>query len=186
MAMEFPSEIDNGHGEVLRFEGIERDQDGEYVRITATVQPGSGPPMHTHFHQAECLQVKSGQIEYQIEGQEPKVIGPGESVVFEAGQPHRFRAAGDAPVECEGWVRPPDNNAYFLSQIYESARRNQAGGRPNDFDVAFLLGRYGGEYDINDIPAPVKRLVFPMLRWIGRLSGKYARFADAPPPVHPR
>jgi hypothetical protein len=86
--------------------------------------------------------------------------------------------------ELEGWVRPPDNNVYFLSNIYESAKRKRAGGRPDDFDMAFLLGRYGREYDVLNIPGPVKTFVFPVLRFVGRLTGRFKRYAGAPPAVH--
>jgi hypothetical protein len=33
------------------------------------------------------------------------------------------------------------------------------------------------------IPAPVQRFVFPVLVAVGRLLGRYTRYADAPEPV---
>ncbi len=181
--MTHPNTIDSGHGEELTFHGVEQGEDGPRVKLSGRVQPGSGPPMHTHLRQAEHLEVVRGQLWYQVQGEEPRVLGPGESVTFAAGQPHTFKAHGDEVLECVGWVSPPDNNEYFLTQIYDSARRNQAGGRPDDFDVAFLLHRYRREYAMPEIPTPVQKLVFPVLRLLGTLSGKYRRYADAPPPV---
>ena len=36
---------------------------------------------------------------------------------------------------------------------------------------------------MSQIPAPVQRLVFPVLVAVGRLLGKYKKYADAPKPV---
>ena len=35
-----------------------------------------------------------------------------------------------------------------------------------------------------DIPAPVQRIVFPVVATMGGFLGKAKRFADAPEPVH--
>ncbi len=182
--MNYPQTIDSGHGETLTFCGIESCDGQARLKLRGVVAPGSGPPMHVHFHQTEHLAVKQGQLWYQIEGQDACVIGPGESVTFAPGEPHTFKAFGEGQLECEGWVSPPDNNAYFLSQVYASARKNDAGGRPSDWDMAFLLGRYGGEYDVREIPTPVKKLVFPVLRLLGTLTGRFRHFAGAPEPLH--
>ena len=34
------------------------------------------------------------------------------------------------------------------------------------------------------IPAPVRRFVFPVQAFIGRILGRYGHFSDAPAPVH--
>lgn len=81
-------------------------------------------------------------------------------------------------------VRPPDNIEYFLTEIYRSTREN--GGRPDDFEAAYLMHRYRTEFDTLDIPGFVKTVVFPVLRNIGGLTGKFARFRDAPPSLEPR
>jgi hypothetical protein len=59
----------------------------------------------------------------------------------------------------------------------------KTGRRPSPVDAAFLLGRYGSEFGITDIPAVVQRLVFPLVRGAGRAGGRYRRFGAAPPPV---
>jgi hypothetical protein len=57
------------------------------------------------------------------------------------------------------------------------------GKAPDPFDAAFLLSRYQSEFSMVAIPAVVRRFAFPVQVVIGRLLGKYRRYADAPPPV---
>ena len=71
---------------------------------------------------------------------------------------------------------------YYLTAIYESQRENR-GSRPAPFEAAFLARRFGSEFGMAEIPALVQRLVFPVLATVGRLLGKYRKYADAPEPV---
>ena len=90
----------------------------------------------------------------------------------------RFWNAGEDELVCTGFVRPPDNLEYFLTQIYASMRAN-GGKRPRLFDAAYLSSRYRSEFGMADIPQPVQRVVFPVVVAIGRLFGLHRRFAGA-------
>lgn len=182
MTISLPHRIDNDHGEVLLFDRIVTAPEGETLLLRNEVQPGCGPVMHVHFQQEEALTVTEGRLGYQFEGDVERFAEVGETVVFPAGRPHRFWAEGEEVLRCDGYVRPPHNVVWFLSEIYESSAGSKA-GKPNDLDAAFLLGRYGDEYDIPAVPAPVRRIVFPVLRMIGRLTGRNRKFANAPEPV---
>jgi hypothetical protein len=85
-------------------------------------------------------------------------------------------------LRCTGHVEPADNIEYFLGAIYES-QRSGGGSRPNPFDAAFLTRRYRSEFGMAEIPAPVQRLVLLVVVAVGRLLGKYRKYADAPEPV---
>lgn len=178
----YPRILDNGHGERLTFVGREVVDGVERVMLEGELEPGKGPPMHAHLKQTESLTCVEGELGYQIRGQEPKTIGPGETVTFAPGVPHRFWAAGGKVLRCRGYVSPPDNVEYFLGKVYESMKDNTA-ARPRDYDAAFLLGRFRREYRMPEIPAPVRKVIFPILRLVGRISGKDRRFSDAPPPL---
>ena len=54
------------NGEKLIFKRLVKDPDGDYWEVEGEVQPGAGPPMHTHHLQDEYIFVKSGRmgIEY--------------------------------------------------------------------------------------------------------------------------
>lgn len=182
MVSGYPHTIDNGAGERLTFLGIRSDERGEYLEVTNTVSPGSGPPMHVHYLQEEALTVESGTMAWQRAGEEKQIARSGDSVTFAPGEVHRFSNAGDDDLVGTGYVRPPDNLEYFLTQIYASTKAN-GGRRPRVFDAAYLLSRYRSEFGMADIPAPVQRFVFPILVAGGWLFGLHRRFAGAPEPV---
>jgi quercetin dioxygenase-like cupin family protein len=178
-----PHTIEDGGGERLTFVGVHRDDRGEWLEVRNSVAPGSGPPMHVHHLQEETLTVERGTIAYQLLGEEEHRAGPGESVTFAPGVAHRFWNAGDEELVCTGYVRPPDNVEYFLTEIYASTRRH-GGERPGIFDAAYLSRRYRSEFEMLAVPRPVQRLLFPVIAGLGRLLGRDRRFAGAPEPVH--
>jgi mannose-6-phosphate isomerase-like protein (cupin superfamily) len=179
---EYPRTIDNGAGEKLTFLGVRSDERGKYLEARNTVQPGSGPPMHVHRRQEESLAVERGTMGWQRLGEEEQVAGPGETVTFAPGEMHRFWNAGRDELVCNGYVRPPDNLEYVLTQLFASTRAN-GGKRPRLFDAAYLLSRYRSEFGMADVSAPVQRFVFPVVVAIGAASRARSRFPGAPEPV---
>lgn len=180
----YPRTIDNGAGEQLTFVGVGRDERGEFLEVRNAVAPGAGPPMHVHQQQDEAATVERGRLGYVVEGGPEQFAGPGASVTFAAGATHRFWNAGDDELVCAGTIRPPGNIEYFLTEIFASLRR--AGGkRPGVFDAAYLSFRYRHEFAITEVPAPVRRFVFPVIFVAGRLLGRHRRFAGAPQPLGP-
>jgi quercetin dioxygenase-like cupin family protein len=178
----YPHTIENGAGERITFLRHTRGAGGDRLEIENVVGPRSGPPMHSHHFQEESLTVQQGRIGYQRPGEPAHFGEPGATVTFRPGEAHKFWNAGDGELRCTGYVEPPDNIEYFLTELYESTRRN--GGRgPDKFDAAFLMTRYRSEFSMLEIPAAVQRLFFPVLVAVGRLLGKYRKYGDAPAPV---
>jgi quercetin dioxygenase-like cupin family protein len=178
----YPHTIDNGSGECLTFMRRVPGPRGDRLELENVIAPDGGPPMHVHHYQDEELTVVQGRIGYVRQGGAPRYAGPGETVVFRAGEVHRFWNAGDEPLRCTCSIEPADNIEYFLEQLYASQRR--AGStRPDQFDAAFLARRYRSEFALTEIPATVQRFVFPVMVAVGHLLGRYARYADAPQPV---
>ena len=177
----YPHTIETISGEKLTFIRLVKSPEGDYLEVENTVQPGAGPPMHVHHRQAESLTIMQGKMGAQVHGEEPKFHGEGETLTFEAGVPHKFWSAGDVPLICKGWIKPADNVAYFLTEIYRSTNENR--GRPSAFDSAFLMNRYKAEFDMLEIPGFVKKVIFPITLFFGKLTGKHKKFKDAPEPV---
>jgi quercetin dioxygenase-like cupin family protein len=182
MNFSYPHTIDNGQGEVLTFLRLVKDEKGEWLDVENKVKPGSGPPMHVHHLQDECLTVVKGRIAAQVQGQAPTFHGPGETIMFKRGVPHRFWNAGDDELICKGYINPPHNIVYFLSEMFLSIK-NSGAKRPSLFDGAYLQTRYKSEFDMVEIPRFVKMVIFPIVIMIGKLAGKHNKFKGAPVPV---
>ena len=178
----YPHTIENGAGERITFLRRVQGRAGERLEVENAVTPNAGPPMHVHHYQDEALTVKQGKIGYQRLGEPPRFGKAGETVAFKAGEAHKFWNAGQEELRCTGYIEPADNAEYFLTELYASTKRN-GGGRPDPFDAAFLMRRYRSEFAMLEIPAAVQRLVFPVQVAVGRLLGRYRKYADAPEPV---
>jgi len=182
MTYTYPHTIDNGAGEELIFVKLVKHPDGDYLEVENMVKPNSGPPMHVHFKQDESLTITQGKLGAQILGQQPTYHDVGETVTFKAGIAHKFWNAGTDMLKCTGWVKPANNLEYFLSEIYKSTKSN-GGKQPDSFDAAWLMNKYKSEFDMNEIPSFVKKVIFPVTLFFGKLSGKHKKFADAPKPI---
>jgi len=178
----YPHTIENGAGEQITFIKHVKDSTGDYLEVENLVQPNSGPPMHVHFRQDESLTVVKGKMGVQILGAKEEFFGEGDTATFKAGEAHRFWNAGTGPLICKGWVKPAHNIEYFLTEIYKSTKIN-GGKAPGKFDAAYLMAKYKSEFDMLEIPSFVKKVIFPITIFIGKLSGKHKKFKDAPEPV---
>lgn len=182
MKYTLPHTIENCIGEKIIFKSIEQSTVGDKVFVDAFCIPGAGPGMHTHLKQEEELAVVSGKMAYQVLGQETKYLNVGETVLFKRGVPHKFWADGQEPLQLKGWLHPAGTAVFFLSSLYEA--QNKSGNlKPETFDAAYLLTKYASEYDVPEIPKPVKKVVFPIILFIGQILGKYKHFRYAPHPL---
>lgn len=182
MRYTYPHTIDNGIGERLTFLRRVAGPNGDRLEVENEVGAGKGPVMHVHHYQVEAMTVLKGRIGYQSLGQPEEFAGPGDTVVFEAGDAHKFWNAGSEPLLCSGYIEPADNIEYFLEQMFAS-QRAENNDRPNTFDAAFLARRYRSEFGMLEIPSLVQRVVFPILVAIGTLTGRFRKYADAPAAV---
>ena len=181
----YPHIIENGAGERLMFSRPVPGRNGDRIEGENLVRPGAGPPMHVHYRQEEVFTVLEGRLGYQTHGGPEQFAGPGETITFKAGVAHRFWNPGPADLRCRAFVEPAGNLEYFLTEVFDSVRRN-GGKQPDPFDAAFLLTRYRGEYAMLAVPWAVQAFVFPVLLVIGTLMGRYRRYADAPEPLLPQ
>jgi mannose-6-phosphate isomerase-like protein (cupin superfamily) len=177
MKMQLPQTI-TSPGEKITFLRTFVKDGVEILEADIEVQPQAGPPMHTHYRQDESFTILSGTMAYKIPGQEVNYAYPGETVTIKAGIPHKFWNAGNDLLKCKGYVTPPENFVYFLTELYKSINENK--GRPGMFEGAFLLNRYKSEFGMLEIPAFVQKVIFPVVLFIGNLTGKNKKYSDAP------
>ncbi|GAA4454503.1 hypothetical protein GCM10023189_21070 [Nibrella saemangeumensis] len=179
-----PHTIENGNGETLTFLRLIEEPDGDRLVGENFVAPTIGPPMHVHWLQDEGFTVLNGRIGYQTLGQPERFAGPGESIVFKRGVPHRFWNAGTETLHCSSWIKPTNTIVFFLTSIFE-AQKKSGKPQPEIFDAAYLLTRYASEYDMLEIPRFVRKVIMPLTYQLGRLLGKYKHFEGAPEPIKP-
>jgi mannose-6-phosphate isomerase-like protein (cupin superfamily) len=171
----------NKNGETLIITRSAADSNGEITEFEGIDEPGIGPPMHVHFKQEELVRVTKGKMRVKTLAKEFSLT-EGQEYIFEPGEAHQFWNEGDQPLHYSGYVKPSNNYEYFIRHVYKSA--NEANDdKPGPFDAAFLLTKYKSEMDMLVIPRPVKKIVFPILLVIGKLSGKFKKYADAPPAI---
>lgn len=182
MNITYPHTIVNSTGEKIIFHRVEQEPDGDRVVVENFVTPGNGPVMHTHWLQDEELTVVKGKIGYQVLGGEKLYAQVGETVLFKRGVPHRFWNAGSETLQCKGWIKPAHTIVFYLSAVY-AAQLKSGKEQPDAFDAAYLLTRYSKEYDMPELPGLVRKVIIPITYLIGRLTGKYKKFRDAPDPV---
>lgn len=185
MDHKFPHTIKNHLGEELIFHRIDEEGGKEKLIIETYVAPGARPIMHTHHLQDEGLTVLHGRMGYQIGNEAPKYAGIGETVVFRRGTAHKFWNAGDDELNCFGWIKPAHNIVFYLTALYNSM--NESGTeKPEFFDGAYLLYRYRKEHEMPELPRFVRSVVIPATYTIGRLTGMYRKFEQAPQPLQER
>ncbi len=182
MNTKLPITIDNGHGEVIIFRGINHEPDGDKIFIEGRVQPNCGPVMHVHCKQDEHFHVVQGTMAYQIPGKDVAYLKPGESTTFMRNTPHKFWNSGEDELVLNSWAKPANNVVFYLSTLY-SATKGQKTAQPDLFDGAYLNMKYKSEYGIVELPSFVKKVIIPITYYIGQLLGKYKKFKDAPKPV---
>lgn len=171
----------NKNGESLTITRSGSETNGEITEFEGTDEPGIGPPMHVHFKQEERVRVIRGKMRVKTANQEFSLT-EGQEYTFKPGEAHQFWNEGNEILHYAGHVKPSNNYEYFIKHVYQSA--NEANDdKPAPFDAAFLLTRYKSEMDMLVIPKPVKVIVFPLLLGIGKLTGKFKKYADAPPAV---
>jgi quercetin dioxygenase-like cupin family protein len=177
-----PYIIENCIGEKLSFLRLVPEPGGDKLLVENFVKPGVGPVMHTHFLQDEVLTVEKGRIGYQLKGGAPQYAEVGETVVFHRGVAHKFWNAGDEELHCTGYIKPANSIVFFLTSLFE-AQNKSGSARPELFDGAYLVKRYASEYEMNEMPWLVKKLVIPVVYFAGKLLGKYKHFKNAPGPI---
>jgi mannose-6-phosphate isomerase-like protein (cupin superfamily) len=180
MEIKLPYTIVNG-GEKLTFTRIYLRDGVKVLEAFSEVQPKAGPPMHIHHRQDESFTIMSGKMAYQVAEEKPRYAYPGQTILIKAGTPHKFWNAGDDVMVLKGYVTPPDNFIYFLSEIYRSI--NEHNGKPGMYDAAYLLNRYRSEFAMTEIPSFVQRFIFPVILFVGNLVGRNKKFTGAPVPV---
>jgi len=108
------------------------ETDGAVAVFAEVVQPGIGPPRHTHREQTEVFHVLSGVILFEIDGRRIEVSAGGAAVV-PAGAVHAFKNMGQDAATIHFELIP-------AGESEEAFRRLVSENIP---DAAAFFDRYG-------------------------------------------
>jgi quercetin dioxygenase-like cupin family protein len=159
-------------GEKFDFIKTPADTNGAYAEVIITVPAGfNAIPAHAHPQQSEQFTVITGKIGVKNNG-ETYILGPGESIISDAGSVHSWWNAGDTELRFNGKVVPAMHFSELIGTIYDSANaRNST--EPSLLDAIYVLMKYRDEYDPVFLPKPVQMVGFPVLYALGKLTGRH-------------
>jgi quercetin dioxygenase-like cupin family protein len=108
-----------GPGE--RLTCLRSGEDGGDFVFEFEVAPGSrGPERHSHDEGDETIEVKSGTLEVEVNGEWTR-LGPRQSVTLRPGDVHTFRnASRDEPVICIGTAGPRFERLIEITNVLEA------------------------------------------------------------------
>ena len=120
---DYPYTIDNGAGERLTFLSTGSDEQGDYLEGEDSVVTGQQAHrcMSTTCRRRRSRS-RAGRWAGSDSGRRSTLARSGRDGQLWPGKAHRFWNAGDDELICTGYVRPPDNLEYFLTQIFASTK----------------------------------------------------------------
>jgi len=158
-----PDVIESG---TLRLEIVEPGP--ELLEMLATYTPrGPLAPLHYHPEQEEQFVVRSGALDFRVDGND-HVLRPGDELVVPPGAVHQAQNRGDQPAVVTWQVRPALETAAMFRAIFGAIRD----GKPPPFLTRVLIGqRYGREMVLAGPPRAVQTCVFALLAPLARALG---------------
>jgi len=165
--------LETSFGERFVFRDTAADTGGELLRIEAALDPGVRRPLHSHPEQDERFLVRAGTLGLAVEDEE-SVLEPGDRETVPAGTAHTFWNAGDGELRVTTEHRPALRFEKFLRALVQLDRGDglDADGMPaNRLVGAALMCEFRDEIRPADVPAPVQRVLFPVLARVGTTLG---------------
>jgi quercetin dioxygenase-like cupin family protein len=161
-----------------RIEVVERaaETDGERVRVALTMDPPAdshGPYQHVHPEQDETLEVVSGRMGVQVDGEE-HVLEAGDSIDIERGVPHRYWNEGPGELRAFGEVRPGLETDALWPLLFELASERPASkvGFPlNPFLLSVVFDRYPDHIYMAGVPVALQKWTIALVANLGYLLG---------------
>ena len=160
-------------GESIQFTATPQDDGEDVIQFNWRSLPGGAITEHVHPHQEERFMISAGEAHFTLAG-EPRVVGPGETLVVPAGVPHSQSNAGSIAVEGVVELRP----AVHTKEMFEafaglaSEGRTTARGAPkHPLQLGATLWYFRHESRASSPPTWAQNLILPPLAGLARLFG---------------
>jgi mannose-6-phosphate isomerase-like protein (cupin superfamily) len=160
------------------------DADGRRIEVDLWLQPGAAVVRaHVHDHFVERFEVRTGEVGFQVDGEEAAARPGDEIVEVPAGTVHDWWNAGDgvALVRVEVAATPSAPGrpvARFVSMIEAlwslgALGRVNAQGLPDPLWLAAIAHEYRDAIRFIQPPAAVQRALFGALAAVARRTGRH-------------
>src|SRR4051794_25491060 len=139
-----------------------------------TINPPSEirEPEHVHPKQQSGARVISGELRWNVAGEE-RSVPSGESITIPAGTPHHFWNPRQEDSHAVQWFRPALNTRAFFETLFALARdgKLKEDGMPPLLQLAVMVPEFGDEIRPMSPPWPVLRTVTAALAPVARARG---------------
>ncbi|MBR0839368.1 cupin domain-containing protein [Bradyrhizobium liaoningense] len=135
---------------------------------------GGNALVHVHPGADEHFAVKSGRIQFVVDGRE-QVVDAGGTAIVPRGRPHYFANVGDGNAELEVSFVPAQQHLRFFANFATLTVRQptwfSSAGDPNFLLIALVLHAYRDHLYLAGVPVWLQKLMFAALAPVARLVG---------------
>lgn len=167
-------------GERFVFLRTARETHGELLEMEGFVRPhGFVAAEHIHPMQSEHFEILAGKGKFRINGVTREAL-PGDHITVAAGAPHIWWNAGDDILHVRAEFRPALRTEEFFETFFglaQAGKVNRKTGLPSLLVMALVLREFDQEVCLAQPPLAVQRVLFGMLRSMGRLRGYQGVYA---------
>lgn len=148
--------VEPGKGKTYEFPGFAmtivslaaaEDTDDKFSIFESIHEPGSGAPLHIHYHQDEMAYIVSGEFLVQNGSDPLQRVGPGTYIHFPKGLPHAFKCVGDSTGKIL-FTMMPGGFERFFAEVAEVM-----GDGPPNMEAMVAIGK---KHDSDIVGPPIQ------------------------------
>ena len=174
-------------GESMTFVTTSRQTDGEYVEIELSADPDAFvAAAHVHPAQTETFKVLEGELTAKVDGT-VHTAGPGDVLVVEPGQAHKWWNAGDSRLVFRCEIRPALQFESLIETMFSLAADGKTNrkGMPNPFRLAVVARAHLDTVVLPFPPVWMQKAALAAGAPLGKLLGYGPTYTPAPAPLNP-
>jgi quercetin dioxygenase-like cupin family protein len=146
---------------------------GEYTAIELRAEPGAVvAAAHVHPSQTERFEILEGRLAAKVDG-EAIEAGPGDVIVVEPGQAHKWWNAGDGELVFRTEIRPSLQFERLIETMFSLAADGKTNrkGLPNPLRLAVIARHHVDDVVLPFPPAGLQKLGLALAAPLGRVAG---------------
>jgi quercetin dioxygenase-like cupin family protein len=169
-------------GESMTFLKTARETGGEYVLIELRARPDAFvAAAHVHPAQTETFEVVQGTLAVKVDGAEVEAK-PGDVLVVEPGQSHKWWNAGDSELVFRCQIRPALQFESLIETMFALASDGKTNkkGMPNPFRLAVIARAHLDTVVLPFPPVWLQKAALSVGSPLGRVLGFQATYEPQP------